>query len=124
LLCAQVDVNVSLTAISLLWNAADLLSKMQARGHHGSAAAATRSSGEGGGRAAPGADATALGPEEFEELLRMLLAALQVLPSALSVLRCLIWLAPPAAGTPHRQLSSISPARLIPASTVCLFATG
>lgn len=58
----QADVNVSLTAMGLLWNAADLLSKMQLR----SEAASGQS------------DAAVLSSDDFEELLRLLLGALQV----------------------------------------------
>ncbi|BDA41918.1 Protein MON2 homolog [Coccomyxa sp. Obi] len=57
----QADVNVSLTAMGLLWNAADLLSKMQLR----SEAASGQS------------DAPVLSSDNFEELLRLLLGALQ-----------------------------------------------
>ena len=60
---AQADMNVSLTAISLLWNAADLLSKLS------SAPAAAN-----GG----GAPLAALNGAQFEELLRVLFVALQV----------------------------------------------
>ena len=69
----QADVNVSLTAISLLWNAADLLSKMLTPAATASAAG-TASSARGAARP----DGQALGPEEFEGLLRLLLGALQV----------------------------------------------
>ena len=63
----QADMNVSLTAISLLWNAADLLSKLS------SAPAAAN------GGPAP---AVALDSTQFEELLRVLFVALQVLSLA------------------------------------------
>ncbi len=53
---------MSLTAMGLLWNAADLLSKMQLR----SEAASGQS------------DAPVLSSDDFEELLRLLLGALQV----------------------------------------------
>lgn len=58
---AQVDMNVSLTAISLLWNAADLLSKL------------SRAPASPEGPAAASLDAA-----QFEELLRILFIALQV----------------------------------------------
>lgn len=61
-LCAQEDVNVSLTAMGLLWNAADLLSKLQLQ----------RQSASGG------SEAPVLPSADFEELLRLLLGALQV----------------------------------------------
>ena len=76
---AQADVNVSLTAISLLWNAADLVGKGQA------------------GRAAPGsaADEHAQPADQdasqSEALLRQLLSALQVW---LSLARCMPCLSP------------------------------
>ena len=56
----QADVNVALTAMSLLWNAADLLSKMHLQA--GDA----------------GTSAQEIKPKDFEELLRLLLGALQV----------------------------------------------
>ena len=52
--------NVALTAMSLLWNAADLLSKMHLQA--GDA----------------GTSAQEIKPKDFEELLRLLLGALQV----------------------------------------------
>lgn len=58
----QADVNVSLTAMGLLWNAADLLSKMQLRRDKDSS----------------GPETQALTNAEVEELLRLLLGALQV----------------------------------------------
>jgi hypothetical protein len=58
----QADVNVSLTAMGLLWNAADLLSKMQLK----------RDTDR------PSSDTHALTNAEVEELLRLLLGALQV----------------------------------------------
>ena len=61
---------MSLTAISLLWNAADLLSRLHARPATPAAAA---------GRAAANSEEAgqALSAEQFEELLRLLLGALQ-----------------------------------------------
>ena len=56
--------NVSLTAISLLWNAADLLSKLS------SAPSASEAS----------MPAAALDGTQFEGLLRVLFVALQVCP--------------------------------------------
>lgn len=72
----QADMNVSLTAIALLWNAADQLAKLTAH-----------SSGGAGGKAvlqapdsAPGAEAAAeaLSAQHLEALLRQLFSALQV----------------------------------------------
>ncbi|EIE25629.1 hypothetical protein COCSUDRAFT_83636 [Coccomyxa subellipsoidea C-169] len=57
----QADVNVSLTAMGLLWNAADLLSKMQLQSE----------------AASGGSEAPVLSSADFEELLRLLLGALQ-----------------------------------------------
>ncbi len=56
----QADVNVALTAMSMLWNAADLLSKMHQQ-------AVDR-----------GNSTQVLSPEDFDDLLRLLLGALQV----------------------------------------------
>ena len=64
--CMQADVNVSLTAISLLWNAADLVGKGQAGKASGSSTAEP-----------PSGDAGQEGSQS-ESLLRQLLAALQV----------------------------------------------
>ena len=68
---------MSLTAMGLLWNAADLLSKMQLR----SEAASSQS------------DAPVLSSDDFEELLRLLLGALQVrtplVIQPLCILHCL-----------------------------------
>jgi hypothetical protein len=65
--CCQADVNVSLTAMGLLWNAADLLSKMQLQSE----------------AASGGSEAPVLSSTDFEELLRLLLGALQVPSCAL-----------------------------------------
>lgn len=54
---------MSLTAMGLLWNAADLLSKMQLQSE----------------AASGGSEAPVLSSADFEELLRLLLGALQVL---------------------------------------------
>lgn len=56
----QADVNVALTAMSLLWNAADLLSKMHMQAED------------------RGNSTQVLSPEDFEDLLRLLMGALQV----------------------------------------------
>jgi len=56
----QADVNVALTAMSLLWNAADLLSKMHQQAED------------------RGNSTQVLSPEDFEGLLRLLLGSLQV----------------------------------------------
>ena len=66
--CCQADVNVSLTAMGLLWNAADLLSKMQLQSE----------------AASGGSEAPTLSSADFEELLRLLLGALQVLACVFS----------------------------------------
>ena len=57
----QADVNVALTAMSLLWNAADLLSRMHQQAEE------------------RGNSTQVLSPEDFEDLLRLLLGSLQVL---------------------------------------------
>ena len=62
----QADMNVSLTAISLLWNAADLLSKLSSVPP---AASATANG---------GAPSMALDAAQFQDLLRVLFVALQV----------------------------------------------
>lgn len=74
----QADMNVSLTAIALLWNAADQLAKLAS---HGSGSG----SGDSGGakaapESAPGAEAAAesLSAQHLEALLRQLFSALQV----------------------------------------------
>lgn len=56
----QADVNVALTAMSMLWNAADLLSKMHQQAED------------------RGSSTQVLSPEDFDDLLRLLLGALQV----------------------------------------------
>lgn len=58
----QADVNVALTAMSMLWNAADLLSKMHQQAED------------------RGNSTQVLSPEDFDDLLRLLLGALQVQP--------------------------------------------
>ena len=101
LCCAalQVDLNVSLTAISLLWNAADMLGRSVSSAHLGAAAAAAAAGGEGGdesaagalaeGEASEGPDGAAagrkaqrlggrFGPAETEEMLQLVFGALQV----------------------------------------------
>ena len=63
----QVDMNVSLTAIGLLWNEADLLGK---RGGYGET--------EGDGSAGAASTSQPLDSALFEDLLRLLLGSLQV----------------------------------------------
>ncbi|KAK9811035.1 hypothetical protein WJX73_008056 [Symbiochloris irregularis] len=69
----QADMNVSLTAISLLWNAADLLSKLSAAPH--------RAHSQGGDFSSTSTTADnsslPLDGQQFEELLRVLFVALQ-----------------------------------------------
>lgn len=69
----QADVNVSLTSISLLWNASDLLGKLYSK-------ARSRSSLElepptNGNSGSPGAQ---LDSDQYQELVRLLYGALQV----------------------------------------------
>ena len=71
---AQADMNVSLTAIALIWNAADQLAKLAA---HGGA-----SDGEPPGEdSAAAQQATGLSAAHLEALLRQLFSALQVRPA-------------------------------------------
>ena len=77
-LCLQADLNVSLTSINLLWNAADLLAK---RSVHSLNAGRKDDS-------APlqnGSGPSLLDREKFEELLRFLFESIQVCHL---VLRC------------------------------------
>lgn len=69
----QADLNVSLTAINLLWNAADLLAK---RSVH-SLSTAT------GDPLPNGTSPALLDKDNFEELLRFLFQAIQVIPCLL-----------------------------------------
>lgn len=74
--CVQADVNVSLTSISLLWNASDLLGKLYSKAPSSS----SRSSLElepvpNGNSGPPGAQ---LDSEQYQELVRLLYGALQV----------------------------------------------
>ena len=74
------DMNVSLTAVSLLWNASDLISKLHSKSSPDAAASSEPSdSSKPTGPAMYKIDAV-----QYEELIRQLFGALQVSPGNLS----------------------------------------
>ena len=70
----QADVNVSLTSISLLWNASDLLGKLYSKAPSSS----SRSSLEAEAQLSNGNTGAQLDSEQYQELVRLLYGALQV----------------------------------------------
>lgn len=75
----QADVNVSLTSISLLWNASDLLGKLYTKARSsGSASSLDLEPDTNGNTGSPGAQ---LDSEQYQELVRLLYGALQVRPA-------------------------------------------
>ena len=78
----QADVNVSLTSISLLWNASDLLGKLYTKARSSSRSSLDVEPLTNGNTGSPGAQ---LDSEQYQELVRLLYGALQV--SASSKLR-------------------------------------
>lgn len=73
----QADVNVSLTSISLLWNASDLLGKLysKARSRSSSRSSLELEPPTNGNSGSPGAQ---LDSDQYQELVRLLYGALQV----------------------------------------------
>lgn len=71
----QADVNVSLTSISLLWNASDLLGKLYTRTRSSSRASLDAEPPTANGNTSPGAQ---LDSDQYQELVRLLYGALQV----------------------------------------------
>ena len=73
----QADVNVSLTSISLLWNASDLLGKLysKARSRSSSRSSLELEPATNGNTGSPGAQ---LDSDQYQELVRLLYGALQV----------------------------------------------
>ena len=73
----QADVNVSLTSISLLWNASDLLGKLysKARSRSSSRSSLEVEPDTNGNTGSPGAQ---LDSDQYQELVRLLYGALQV----------------------------------------------
>lgn len=70
----QLDMNVSLTAVSLLWNASDLISKL-----HGKTQPDAAVTSEPADSITPTASATfKIDAVQYEELIRQLFGALQV----------------------------------------------
>lgn len=73
--CVQADVNVSLTSISLLWNASDLLGKLYTKARDSSRSSLELELVPNGNSGSPGAQ---LDSEQYQELVRLLYGALQV----------------------------------------------
>ena len=73
--CVQADVNVSLTSISLLWNASDLLGKLYTKARSSSRNSLELDPVPNGNSGSPGAQ---LDSEQYQELVRLLYGALQV----------------------------------------------
>ena len=73
--CVQADVNVSLTSISLLWNASDLLGKLYTKARSSSRSSLELEPVPNGNSGSPGAQ---LDSEQYQELVRLLYGALQV----------------------------------------------
>ena len=71
----QADVNVSLTSISLLWNASDLLGKLYTKARSSSRSSLELELVPNGNSGSPGAQ---LDSEQYQELVRLLYGALQV----------------------------------------------
>lgn len=71
----QADVNVSLTSISLLWNASDLLGKLYTKARSSSRSSLEVEPLTNGNTGSPGAQ---LDSEQYQELVRLLYGALQV----------------------------------------------
>ena len=73
----QADVNVSLTSISLLWNASDLLGKLYSKAPSSSSRSSLEAEAQlsNGNTGSPGAQ---LDSEQYQELVRLLYGALQV----------------------------------------------
>ena len=71
----QADVNVSLTSISLLWNASDLLGKLYTKARSSSRASLDAEPQLPNGTTSPGAQ---LDSDQYQELVRLLYGALQV----------------------------------------------
>lgn len=85
--CVQADVNVSLTSISLLWNASDLLGKLYTKARSSSRSSLEIEPVPNGNSGSPGAQ---LDSEQYQELVRLLYGALQVshlLPLHISLFR-------------------------------------
>ena len=74
--CVQADVNVSLTSISLLWNASDLLGKLYTKARISSSRSSLESEPVANGNT--GSPGSQLDSEQYQELVRLLYGALQV----------------------------------------------
>lgn len=98
----QADVNVSLTSISLLWNASDLLGKLysKARSRSSSRSSMELEPATNGNTGSHGAQ---LDSDQYQELIRLLYGALQVSSchyagqdsvSVTIILYCAVWCDP------------------------------